>query len=141
MFSWKEEFYRSTAMATPPRFLILSPDLEADGKPILSNSAAGRWTPSRGQDFIGKGRPVERSRVKEPKKTVLPRGSQSQVLWSGGLISGLSPANPLAWPIFGLTRGPSGRHAHLSARWIPAPRLLGGWSSPPSWRALPHPSG
>ena len=31
--------------------------------------------------FLGKGTRVESSRVGEPRRTALPRGSQSQVLW------------------------------------------------------------
>ena len=33
-----------------------------------------------------------------------------------GLVSGLSLANHLAWPIFGLTQGPSWWRAHLSPK-------------------------
>ena len=35
----------------------------------------------KARDFIGKGTLVESSRVKEPRRTALPLGSQSQVLW------------------------------------------------------------
>ena len=31
--------------------------------------------------FLGQGTRVESSRVREPRRTALPRGSQSQVLW------------------------------------------------------------
>ena len=31
--------------------------------------------------LLGKGTRVESSRVREPRRTALPRGSQSQVLW------------------------------------------------------------
>ena len=31
--------------------------------------------------LLGKGTRVESSRVREPRRTVLPRGSQSRVLW------------------------------------------------------------
>ena len=33
-----------------------------------------------------------------------------------GLVSGLSLASHLAWPVFGVTQGPSWWHAHLSAK-------------------------
>ena len=35
----------------------------------------------KARDFIGKGMRVESSRVREPRKTALPRGLQSRVLW------------------------------------------------------------
>ena len=35
----------------------------------------------KARDFIGKGAWVEGSRVREPRRTALPRGSQSRVLW------------------------------------------------------------
>ena len=35
----------------------------------------------KARDFIGKGTLVESNRVKEPRRTALPLGSQSQVLW------------------------------------------------------------
>ena len=36
------------------------------------------------------------------------------------LVSGLSLANHLAWPKFGLTQGPSGWHVHLSGKMVPS---------------------
>ena len=35
----------------------------------------------KARDFIGKGTQVESSRVREPRRTALPRGSKSRVLW------------------------------------------------------------
>ena len=35
----------------------------------------------KARDFIGKGTRVESSRLREPRRTALPRGSKSQVLW------------------------------------------------------------
>ena len=35
----------------------------------------------KARDFIGKGTRVESSRVREARRTALPCGSQSQVLW------------------------------------------------------------
>ena len=43
--------------------------------------------------LLGKGTRVESSRVREPRRTALPLGLQSQVLWQWGLVSGLSLAN------------------------------------------------
>ena len=71
---------------------------------IFSHSVAGRATPSRAQKWaliltlgnelsketrvltkqeilLGKGTGVESSRVREPRRTALPRGSQSWGLW------------------------------------------------------------
>ena len=64
-----------------------------------------------------------------------------------GLVSGLSLANRLAWPIFGLTFGPFWRCAHLSAKVDSSAkdsgRLVGqnyGLVSPPSfWPLLNSP--
>ena len=36
---------------------------------------------NKARDFIGKGTWVESSRVREPRRTALPSGSQSWVLW------------------------------------------------------------
>ena len=44
-----------------------------------------------------------------------------------GLVSGFSLASHLAWPVLGLTQGPGGVCISLP-RWIPALRILGGWS-------------
>ena len=35
----------------------------------------------KARDFIGRGTQVESSRVREPRRTALPRGSKSWVLW------------------------------------------------------------
>ena len=35
----------------------------------------------KARDFIGKGTWVESSRLSEPRRTALPRGSKSRVLW------------------------------------------------------------
>ena len=36
---------------------------------------------SNQETLLGRGMRVERSRVREPRRTALPRGSQSRVLW------------------------------------------------------------
>ena len=52
---------------------------------LLSN--AWKWTvpgdtrADKVRDFIGKGHPGGEHQSKEPRRTVLPRGSQSPVLW------------------------------------------------------------
>ena len=43
--------------------------------------------------LLGKGTQAESSRVREPRRTALPRGSRSWVLWGWGLVSGWSSAN------------------------------------------------
>ena len=43
--------------------------------------------------LLGKGTRVESSRVREPRRTALPRGSQSPVFLVMGLVSGVSLAN------------------------------------------------
>ena len=66
--------------------------------------------------LLGRGGLAESSRVREPGRTALPRGSQSQVFMVKRLVPVLSLANHLAWPIFGPTQGPSWWHVHLSAK-------------------------
>ena len=43
--------------------------------------------------LLGKGTRVESSRVREPRRTALPRGLQSQGFMVMGLVSGSSLAN------------------------------------------------
>ena len=43
--------------------------------------------------LLGKGTRVEISRVREPRRTAVPRGSQSRVYMVMGLVSGWSLAN------------------------------------------------
>ena len=63
---------------------------------------------------------AESRRVREPRRTALPRGSQSRVLWpwvSLRVVSGQT---------FGLRVLPGGV-CIAQPRWIPARRILGGW--------------
>ena len=53
-----------------------------------------------------------------------------------GLVSRFSLASHLAWPVLGLAQGPGSVRISPS-RWIPASRMLGAWSSLPSYRPLP----
>ena len=52
---------------------------------LLSNTrkwiVRGDTSADKVRDFIGKGHRVESSRVREPRRTALPRGLQSRVLW------------------------------------------------------------
>ena len=52
---------------------------------LLSNTqkriVQGDTCADKARDFIGKGTRVESSRVRECRRTALPRGSQSLVLW------------------------------------------------------------
>ena len=47
----------------------------------LRNELSEETRADKARDFIGKGTRVESSRVREPRRTALPRGSQSRVLW------------------------------------------------------------
>ena len=51
---------------------------------LLSNTqkliVRGDTSAEKARDFIGKGTQVESRKVREPRRTVLPRGSQSWVL-------------------------------------------------------------
>ena len=47
----------------------------------LGNELSEETRADKARDFIGKGTRVESSRVREPRRTALPRGSQSWVLW------------------------------------------------------------
>ena len=47
----------------------------------LGNELSEETRADKARDFTGKGHPVESSRVREPRRTGLPRGSQSWVLW------------------------------------------------------------
>ena len=124
----------------PPVFLSSRAELKVVLKllsPTCSNpnkiwlAVAGRGTLSRALAWVP--RWAESSRIREPRRTALPRGSQPQVLWEGCL-----------WPI--ILHGPylvwlrvlPGGLCLPQPRWIPAPRSLGGWSSPPSYWPLPN---
>ena len=54
-----------------------------------------------------------------------------------GLVSGLSLASYLAWPIFGLTQGPSWWHVHLSAKMDSSEEDSGKLVGHMDWRLLP----
>ena len=68
---------------------------------------------------LGRGARVESRRVREPRRTALPPGSQSGVLWPWDSFPGCF------WPITGLRVLPGGAHAD-QPRWTPARRILGG---------------
>ena len=111
------------------------------GRGLLSNT--GKWTvqgdtwADKAKDFIGKGRLGGEQQGKGAQEN----GSAMWLTVSGfmgmGLVSGLSLASCLAWPIFVLAQGPSGGVRISQPRWIPVPRILGGWSSSLSHWPLP----
>ena len=74
----------------------------------------------KGKDFIGKGLLGGEQQGKGTQENC----SAMWLVVSGfmvmGLVSGLSLANHLAWPKFGLTQGPSGWHVHLSGKMVPS---------------------
>ena len=59
---------------------------------LLSNTqkwiVRGDTCADKARDFIGKGTRVENRRVREPRRTSLPRGSKSRVLWCWDLFPG-----------------------------------------------------
>ena len=83
------------------------------------------------ETLLERGAQAESSRVMEPKRTTLPPGSVSSFMVMG-LVSRLSLTNRLAWPILWLRVLPSSVHIS-QPRWILATRILGDWSSSPSF--------
>ena len=71
------------------------------------------------ETLLGRGARVESRTVREPRRTALPPGSQSGVLWPWDSFPGCF------WPITGLRVLPGGAHA-AQPRWTPARRILGG---------------
>ena len=71
---------------------------------------------------------MESSRVRKSRRTPLPCGSQAPVSWQWDWFLGC------LWPIIllGQPRVPLGGTHISQPRWIPAPRILGVWLSPPS---------
>ena len=65
--------------------------------------------------MIASGTGAESSRVRDPGRDALPRGSVSGAT-EEGFVSGLSPASHLPRATFRSTQGPSGWRAHLSAK-------------------------
>ena len=85
--------------------------------------------------LLRKGTGVESSRVREPRRTALPRGSQSQVLWWWDSFPGC------LWPII-LIQSLSCWCMHRSARWMLARGILGsGWTCGVSFWSFPNSSG
>ena len=71
--------------------------------------------------LLGKGTRVESSRVREPRRTALPRGSQSWVLWWWDLFPGG------LWPII-LIQSLSWWRTHRSAKMDASERDSGKWT-------------
>ena len=68
--------------------------------------------------LLGKGTRVGSSRVREPRRTALPHGSQSRVLWWWDCL----------WPII-LTQSPSWWCMHCSAKMDASKKDSGRWSN------------
>ena len=81
------------------------------------------------KSVLERGAQAESRRVREPRRTAPPCGSQSLGVDGDGVSSFGGCLWPLILlvPIFGLTQGPSWWHMHLSARWFPAWGVLGNW--------------
>lgn len=74
--------------------------------------------------------------MREPRRTALPRGSQSPVLWVWGEFPGcLWPVVLLGLSLVWLRVLPGGACGSRPRR------IRGGWSSPPSYWALPNAPG
>ena len=69
--------------------------------------------------LLGKGARAESRRGREPRRTALPRGSQSRVLCGWDQFPGCPQ------PII-LTQSPSWWYVPCSAKWMPERRILGG---------------
>ena len=83
------------------------------------------------RDIIGKGRPGREQEGQGAQENCSATWLTVSGFMVGGLVSGLS----LAWPIFGLTQGPSWWCTHLAAKMNSSARASGrlaGISSPPS---------
>ena len=90
--------------------------------------------------LLGRGAQAESSREREPRRTALPRGSQAPVLWEWGELPGCLHPVVLLSLLEGTWSGAGSFWVACAPqpRWIPAPRILGGWLSPPSYRPLPN---
>ena len=69
--------------------------------------------------LLGRGTWAKSSRVREPRRTALPRGSQARVLWWLGLV----------WVVFSQAfwlRVLPGGACFVQPRWMPERRILGG---------------
>ena len=87
---------------------------------LLSNArrgiVRGDTRADKAKDFIGKGRPGGEQQGEGPQETCSATWLTASGFVVMGLVSGLSLANHLAWPIFGLTQGPSWWCVHPSAK-------------------------
>ena len=83
---------------------------------ILGNELSGDTHADKAKDFIGKECRGERSRVREPRRTALPRGSRSQVLQEGCSFLGCLWPIVLLGPYLVWLRALLGWYRHLSAK-------------------------
>ena len=70
----------------------------------------------KAKDFIGKGSPSREQQGKGTQENCSATWLEVSGFMVTGLVFGLSLASYLAWPIFGLTQGPSWWHMYLSAK-------------------------
>ena len=83
---------------------------------------------SKHETLWGRGAWAGNSRIRELRRTALPQGPQSQVLWEWGQFPGcLWPIVLLRPYLVWLRVLPDGVHIS-QPRWLPVPRTLGGWS-------------
>ena len=110
----------------PDKFVLLFPLLQVGGplpgpkSGLLSNTwewvVWGDTRTDRAKDFIGKGCLDREQRGKWTQESCYATWLTVSGFMVTGLVSGLSLATHLAWPIFGLTQGPSWWQMHLSAK-------------------------
>lgn len=128
-----------------------------EGRPLpgfengfLSNTQ--KWivwedTADKAKVFIGNGLPDWEQQGKGTKETCSAMCLEvSGFIGMGLLVSGLSLASCLVRSAFGLARSVFGLMVlggmcTSQPRWIPVPRILGGWSSPPSYWLFPNSPG
>ena len=122
-------FYNLRRTLWPP---LLLPLLEEGGPPlqgprvgscpILRNELYRETHRMTKQEaLLGRGAQTQSSRVREPRRTALPRGSQSRVLWWWDLFQGG------LWPII-LIQSLSWWRTHRSAKMDASERDSGKWT-------------
>ena len=94
----------------------------------------------KARDFIGKGHPGGEQQGKGTQENCSATCLAVSGFMVMRLVSGLSLVNHLAWPVFGLTRGPSWWHVHLSAKMDSSEKDSGRLVGHMDWHLLP-PSG
>ena len=93
--------------------------LRVGSRLTLGNTLSKEIHVIKARDYIGKGSSMKSRSVREPGRTALSCGSQSQVFWWWDLFLGC------LWPII-LIQGLPGGTCITQPRWVPARRILGG---------------